>query len=344
MVPSVEIAPEASLSDGTHLKFDAQNQWSRAGLAYANGTVYVAIGSHCDHNRAGISGWVVRYRPNLKPLAAFHTIETPATTELASIWMTGFAPAVDPAGNLFAVTGNGNYDLTQRHRDYGESVLKLPATLGHVISSFTPARYQTLNTSDVDFGSGGVMLLPPLVGQTAPPLAVAIGKDAVLYLLNGDKLGGLRDNDVGALQATRVAGSGLGLWGGPAFYNGPGGGLVYVQVNGDVLRAFSVAAGAAPSLTQAVVGTSKAGFGGSLPIVSSNGGAAGSGVVWLARRSNAVQIEAYNATSLGAPIYAASAGAWSNPAQQNPFLTPLEANGRVYVPAYKSVEVFGLTP
>jgi hypothetical protein len=343
-VKPVRIAPAAKLSNGTKVTFNPQDQWSRAGLAYANSSVYVGITSHCDHGAASISGWLLRYHPNLTKLLQFHSIETAAGTELASIWMTGFAPAIDPSGNVFVVTGNGNFATTQNARDYGQSVLKLPATLGHVTSSFTPAAYASLNAGDTDFGSGGVMLLPPIAGQTAPPLAVAIGKDAVLYLLNQETLGGEQANDAGALQATRLASSGSGLWGGPAFYNPPGGPLVYVQINGDVLRGFAVAAGATPSLTQAVAGTSAAGYGGSLPVVSSNGANSGTGVVWLIRRGSSVQLEAYNAVSLGAPIFAAGAGTWSNPGQQNSFLTAMQANGRVYVPAYKTVEVFGLTP
>ena len=35
----VEIAPTATLSNGAKLGFDPQNQWSRAGLAYANDSV-----------------------------------------------------------------------------------------------------------------------------------------------------------------------------------------------------------------------------------------------------------------------------------------------------------------
>jgi hypothetical protein len=343
-VRPVKIAPAAKLAGGGRVTFNPQDQWSRAGLAYANGSVYVGITSHCDHGAGSITGWLLRYRPDLKKLVQFHTIETAAQTELASIWMTGFAPAIDTSGNVFVVTGNGNYDIAENARDYGESVLKLPPALGQVTDSFTPAAYASLNGSDTDFGSGGVMLLPPVAGQTAPPLAVAIGKDAVLYLLNQDALGGEQANDAGALQATRLASTGNGLWGGPAFYDGAGGPLVYIQINGDVLRAFSVATGATPSLAQVAAGSSDAGYGGSLPIVSSNGAAAPTGVVWLIRRGSSIQLEAYNATSLGAPIFAAGAGTWSNPSQQNSFLTAMEANGRVYVPAYKTVDVFGLTP
>jgi hypothetical protein len=343
ITPPVEIAPSATISGGGAIGFDPQNQWNRASLAYANGSIFVGIGSHCDNNAGAISGWLLRYNANLKLLHAFNTIEVSQGYELASIWMTGFAPAIDGTGHVFVVTGNGAFSRKPLPRDFGESVLKLSPNLMTVKTTFTPAAYLQLNDHDTDFGSGGVMLLPTVDGQTAPPLAVAIGKDAVLYLLDQDKLGSLRKNDTGALQAQRLGSSGNGVWGGPAYYGPPSGGLVYVQINGDVLRAFSVSTAASPALTQVAAGTSAAGYGGSLPIVSSNGAAAGTGVVWLVRRGATEQLEAYDAVSLGAPIFAANAGVWSSPGNGNSFVTAMEANGRVYVPAYKTVTVFGLT-
>jgi hypothetical protein len=103
-----------------------------------------------------------------------------------------------------------------------------------------------------------------------------------------------------------------------------------------------VATGSQPSLTQVATGTSSAGYGGSLPIISSNAGTPGTGVVWLIRRGATVQLEAYDAVALGSPLFAANAGVWSNQSYGNSFLTAMEANGRVYVPAYQTVTVFGL--
>ena len=58
--------------------------------------------------------------------------------------------------------------------------------------------------------------------------------------------------------------------------------------------------------------------------------------MWLIRRSVPMALEAYNADTLGAPIYAANAGKWSNTQDQNSFVTPMVANGRVYAPAYNT--------
>lgn len=340
VVPPVEIAPQAKLKSGGTISFDPQNQWNRAGLAFDNGNLYVGIGSHCDNNAGGISGWLLDYdTTTLKLLHHFHTIETAQGYELSSIWMAGFAPAIDGNGNVFAVTGNGAFG--HGVRDWGESVLHLAPALGKVQDYFTPASWQQLNSGDTDFGSGGVMLLPVVAGQTAPPMAVAMGKDAVLYLLSQNALGKEKYNDKGALQAQRLGGSGGGLWGGPAYYGGPNGGMVYAQIGDGKLLGFSVGTGSSPSLTQVAAGSTYAGYGGSLPIVSSNGATAGTGIVWLIRRGTTVQLEAYDALALGTPLFAVNAGSWSN-GSGNSFLTPMEANGRVYVPAYKTVTVFGL--
>jgi len=337
----VEIAPQAKLKGGSTISFDPQNQWNRASLAYNNGNLYVGIGSHCDNNADGISGWLLDYDTStLKLEHHFHTIETPEGYELSSIWMTGFAPAIDSNGDIFVVTGNGAFG--HGARNWGESVLHLPSDLNKVQDYFTPAAYNQFNDNDIDFGSGGVMLLPVAQGQTAPPMAVAMGKSAVLYLLDQNMLGKEKANDKGALQWQRLGGNGDGLWGGPAYYGGPNGGIVYAQINDDVLRGFSVATGSQPALTQIAVGTSTGGYGGSLPIISSSGATSETGVVWLIKRGATIQLEAYDALSLGNPLFAANAGTWSNQSYGNSFLTAMEANGRVYVPAYKTVTVFGL--
>ena len=151
-------------------------------------------------------------------------------------------------------------------------------------------------------------------------------------------------NDANALDARRLAGPGGGLWGGPAYFNGPAGPTVYTQINGDVLRAFSVPVNLArPAFLTQALGTSKGGYGGSLPIVSSNAATPHTGVVRVVRRSAPIELEAYDAGRLGQPIYSANIGDWSNPDNNNPFLTAMEANGRVYVATYLAVQVFGLT-
>jgi len=336
---AMEIAPRANLQSGGQVHFDPQNQWIRAGLAYTNGSVYMGVASHCDNNAGSITGWILRYDAStLRLLSRFPTVYTQADTELASIWMAGFAPPIDANGNIFAITGNGYYSAVNTAKGYGESVLSLSGALKKN-STFTPANFQALNDADRDFGSGGVMLIPPVAGQLAPPLAVAMGKAHILYLLNASNLGGLEKTGKTPLQQYTVGTSWCAC--GPAYYMGPNGGLVYYQPASGVIHAFSVSTAKHPSLTDVADGTTNAGGGGSFPVVSSNGSTAGTGVVWLVQRQMPEILEAYDAVNLGTPLFRGNADLWSN--GYNAFVTPLVANGRVYVGAYKKVDVFGLT-
>ncbi len=336
ILKAVEIDPRANIATGGKMHFDPQNQWSRAALAYANGSIYIGIGSHCDRNAGNISGWMLRYDQNLNLTGKFNTIDAAADYELSSIWMSGYSPAIDTDGKVFAITGNGNYSLARGQKGYGESVLSLSPDLREKpLGTFTPTNWQSLNNSDADFGSGGAMLIPVVSGQTAPPMLVAMGKAGTLYLLNANNLGGLGDGH--ALQTIQLG----GCWCGAAYYSSPAGGLVYYQGGSDFLRAFSVDT-ANGKLNQVAVSTDRAGSSGSFPVVSSNASLAGTGVVWAIERGNPTEVlKAYDAVNLGAPLFQADAGTWSNGSRS--YLSPLVANGRVYVGAYKTVTVFGLT-
>jgi hypothetical protein len=102
-------------------------------------------------------------------------------------------------------------------------------------------------------------------------------------------------------------------------------------------------------LSVAATGTVKTGYGGSIPIVSSNGQTAGTGVVWaLTRHKNAsanssTNLDAYDASSLTHLGPSHSAGTWSQQSD-NDFITPLVAHGKVYAGGYQTVSIFGLTP
>jgi len=345
--PPVEISPRATLANGSVTTFNPKAQWSRAGLAYNKGSIYVSIGSHCDNEAYSITGWELRYSEDLTLQATFHTITTPQVFGLASVWMTGFAPGVDESGDVYIVTGNGDFAPAPVN-DFGESVLRLDGASLAVKDSFTPANFGLLNLQDMDFGSGGIVLLPDLGDASAPKMAVAIGKDPTLYLLNRANLGKARLGDSGALQSLRI-GQGLGVYGGPAFYVGPDGPTIFVQIQQDVVRSYGLqiskqpgGAVSVPVLVERNQGTTKAGYGGSIPIISSAGASPGTALLWFMSRTNPIELQAYNAEKLGSPICILNVGNWSNPGYGNSFLTPMVANGRVYAAAFGVVNVFGL--
>ena len=191
-----------------------------------------------------------------------------------------------------------------------------------------------------------------------PQSAVAMGKGSTLYVLNSATLGGYTANNSGAMQV--INDSGGGVWGGPTYYSGATGQFVYYQTGGDYLHAYAVsyangsrrpipAAGTtgppdtAPTatLTLSSTGTSGAGYGGSTPVVSSNGQMPHTGVVWVVRRgSGTLYLEAYDALNVATLLFHGTAGTWST--ANNGLVTPLVANGKVYVPGTNAITVFGL--
>jgi hypothetical protein len=342
-ITPVDLSASVKLSNGGTVAFNNQNQYSRASLAWANNSLYIGIGSHCDDDAGGIVGWLMRYDQNLNQLAAFPTIEDNAGYLLSSVWMSGFAPAIGEKGDVFLLTGNGAFDANHNHgHDYGESAIRLKSDLSKVESFFTPHQWQSWNNYDEDFGSGGLMLLPTQTGPY-PLLGVAMGKSSTLYLLNAKRLGRESKTDKGALQV--VNDSGGGVWGGPTFFSGATGQFVYYQTSGDSLHAYQLSQDGSgiPSLSLTSSGSVGAGYGGSTPIVSSNGQAVGTGIVWLVERGSPnLTLEAYDASDVSSLLFQSTAGTWSNP-QNNGFVTPLVANGKVYVPATNTVTMFGLS-
>lgn len=339
--PAVSITATETLSNGRVVSFDPFVQYNRTGIALNDGNLYFGIAASCEEAAGLTTGWVFRFDADLASHQAYPMIQKQLTGELlGGVWMTGFAPAIDSQGNVFVVTSNGSTS-PQSQQGLSSSVLKLSPDLSTVIDRFTPANYALLDRIDADFGSGGVMLLPPLPTASANPLAVAMGKNPVIYLLDQTALGGYSSNNSGAVQALSV-GIGPkegGVWGGPAYYNGPAGPTVYYQIKGDVLKAYHLFTNGRPSLSLAAQGVSPAISDSSAPTVSSNGLIPNTGIVWLVKRTSPVILEAYDAVKLGAPIYQSSAGKQVGLSQ-----TPMVANGRVYVTGYGTggVYVFGL--
>lgn len=111
------------------------------------------------------------------------------------IWMTGRAPAVDRAGRVLLMVGNGRNDLgAPPNRNFGNSLLALdPQTLA-VLDAFTPENHVDLNAWDLDLGGSGPMIVP------SSNLVIGGGKQGVMYVWPLDHLGGFAPGDSGAIQ------------------------------------------------------------------------------------------------------------------------------------------------
>jgi hypothetical protein len=124
----VSVTASAVQSNGTKISFSSAYSMQRASLLLTNGSVYLGVGSHGDHFHSATSGWLVRYAAaSLKQLAAFNTIDDPVSDgfEMGSICGSGFGPAADVQGSVFAVTGNGAFDaMSVKGHDHGMTVIE----------------------------------------------------------------------------------------------------------------------------------------------------------------------------------------------------------------------------
>lgn len=324
--------------------FSALHQNQRAGLVLQNGILVVVWASHCDNNP--YTGWVMAFEASTgKRLAVFNDDPDMGVESYecrGGVWQGGAAPAVDSAGNLYLATGNGYFNANDAGLDYGDSVLKISrtpgtATLG-VADYFTPSDQQTLDDNDTDMGSGGVLLLPVQPGAN-PDLAVAVGKEGSIFLLNRDNMGKFSPTSNQVVQELPDAIG--GIWGMPAYFNS----TVYFGGQYDSVKAFPLSDGlfaASPSSQSTNTYT----YPGPTPSVSANG--TSNGIVWAldngaAGRGGPAVLYAYHATNLAHLLYSSAQNATRD--QLGPavnFTVPTVVDGKVYIGTGNSLAVFGL--
>src|SRR5258707_10762078 len=88
----------------------------------------------------------------------------------AVFWHAGARPAAAADGNIFAVSANGDFNVSAGGSDYGDSVLKLAAAPDLTVADyFTPFNQFMLDENDIDLGSSGPVLLPDSAGNAAHP-------------------------------------------------------------------------------------------------------------------------------------------------------------------------------
>jgi outer membrane protein assembly factor BamB len=329
-------------STGGNVIFDAKQYAERAGLLLLNHTLYLTWTSHCDARP--YTGWIIAY--NAATLAQSSVLNVTPNGNEGSIWMAGTAPAADSAGNIFFLDANGTFDTTltssgfPAQGDFGNTFIKLSTSGGLKVADYF-ATFDTAQKSnaDVDLGSGGALLLPDLVdgsGQTQH-LAVGAGKDANMYIVDRDNLGKFNSATNNIYQELDDALPG-GVWGMPAYFND----TVFYGSVGSTLKAFSITSA---RLSTAPASESSVSFPypGTTPSVSANG--TNNGIVWAHENSNPAVLHAYNATDLTQELYNSNqAGTRDQFGAGNKFITPMIANGKVYVGTTNGVAVFGLLP
>jgi hypothetical protein len=271
----------------------------------------------------------------------------------SAIWMANTAMAADASGNIFFLAANGvfgdgssNPALTNGFPttpNYGNAFMKV-STSGNTLAVadyFAMFNANTESNADTDLGSGGAILLPDLTdsGGVTRHLAVGAGKDGFVYVVNRDLMGKFNSNNDTAiyqkLNDPNGNGTGSTVVGGvfsmPAYFNN----TVYYGGSGDTLKAFPIM-NAKLSTSAAFHSSNSFGFPGCTPSISANG--ATNGIAWCIKAGSSGTLSAYNATNL-AQLYSSPTFADSSDVK---FVTPLIANGKVYVGVQGGVVVFGL--
>jgi len=327
-------------SSGGNVVFDPAQYKERAGLLEINGTIYTTWASHCDDQP--YTSWVMSFSADT--LAQTSVLNLVPNGSEGGIWMASTAPAADANGNIFFMVGNGDFDTTltsgfPSKGDCGQCYVKLSSAAPmKLVDYFTPYNTVSESNADTDFGSGGPLLLPDLTdgsGNTRH-LAVGSGKDAIIYVVDRDNMGKFNSTQDNIYQ--QISGEIGGVFSKPSYFNN----TVYYGAVGDNLKAFPITA-AKLATNPSSQSSESFGYPGATPSISANG--TSSGIVWAVENNSGGVLHAYDASNLTNELYNSSQAANNRDSfADNKYITPMVANGKVYVGTPNSVAVFGLLP
>jgi len=215
-------------------RFRSMHRKQRAALLLVNGTVFIGFGTIAESS-ATARGWLIAVDTHSFKVTASWTATCRGSG--GGIWHSGSGPAADAEGNIYVITGNGEFDAVT---DFGESIVKLrySAPGAQTAASITPVDWWTPWTDDgrtggnpegeedvprpsnvrkvarlaakgvhpmnmggawgdQDFGSGGPVL------AAAANAVLASGKDGILYTANLPNLGKTQPADLAPASTAR---------------------------------------------------------------------------------------------------------------------------------------------
>ncbi|HEU5376190.1 MAG TPA: hypothetical protein VFV38_12165 [Ktedonobacteraceae bacterium] len=312
--------------------FNSNTERQRAGLLLVKGRIYIAFASFCDHGP--YHGWLLSYSYDSSGFHARNAYNATPTGKDGGIWSGGSGIAADEEGNIYAMTGNGTFDLNTGGPDAGDSFLKLTPNLV-LIDYFTPFNQTCLNAKDLDLGSGGPLLAPE-------NWLISGGKEGRLYVIDIRHMGHFHNvpnpcAQQAALNLDPIAqelapNKASAVFSTPVYWHGSRGDFVFVAGIHDHTRAYSFSQGklAGPiSLTPETFT-----YSGGNPVVSSNGTTPGTGILWTIVAPG--YLRAYDATNLNHELYSDQFGSY------NKFVPPVVTNGKVFVATQNSLKIYGL--
>jgi outer membrane protein assembly factor BamB len=330
-------------SSGGKVIFDPGQYAERVGLLLLNGNIYMGWTSHCD--KQPYTGWLIGYdESTLKQSSVLNL--TPNGSG-GSIWMSGAGLAADSSGNIYFLDANGTFDTTLNasgfpaNGDFGNGFIKVSTAGGAlaVADYFEPYNTVAESASDLDLGSGGVLVLPDLrdVSGAVRHLAVGAGKDGHIYVVNRDSMGKFNPRNNNAIYQ-EITGAINGVWSMPAYFNK----TVYYGAVNDKLKAFPITNAKLANSPSAESANSFV-YPGATPAVSADGTA--NGIVWAVENSSPAVLYAYDAATLHELYNSNQApNGRDHFGDGNKFITPLIVDGKVFVGTPSGVAQFGLLP
>jgi hypothetical protein len=321
--------------------FDPAQYKERAGLLLLNGTIYLAWASHCDFRP--YTGWIMGY--NMNTLKQSTVLNLTPNGDEGAIWGAGAGMAADGSGSIFLLDANGVFDTTLNasgfpaDANYGNAFLHVTTKGGLAVADyFEMDNEASENGSDTDLGSGGT-LLASTKDSTGKiwNLAVGAGKDSNLYVVDRTNMGKFSSTSNNNYQELKGALPG-GVWSMPALFNGN----IYYGPVGSPILDFEFK-NAKLLATPAARTSNGFGYPGATPSISANG--VKNAILWASENATTAVLYAYNATTL-VEIYNTNQAANGRDhfGKGNKFITPMIANGKVYVGTTNGVGVFGLLP
>jgi len=322
--------------------FDPKQYKERAALLFLDGVIYTSWASHCD--LGDYTGWVIGY--NAATLRQVNVLNVTPNGSEGAIWMSGSGPAADSVGNIFLLDANGTFDRTLNssgfpiNGDFGNGFLKMSVSGAKlsVTDYFNMRDTGAESNRDEDLGSGGALLLPDFKDASGKTwqLAVGAGKDARIYVVNRNSMGKFHANNNAIYQEVDHQLTG-GIYAAPAYFKD----TVYFGAVDDSLKAFSIRNARLVPDPASKTSVSFS-YPGTTPSISANG--TSNAIAWTveARGSDAGVLHAYDACNLGDELYNSNQAGGRDAFADNKFVTPMIANGRVFVGTLTGVIVFGL--
>lgn len=329
-------------SRGGFVYFDPAQYAERQGLLLLNGVVYTAWTSHCDARP--YTGWVIGYNENT--LDRTDVINLTPNGNEGSIWQAGAGLATD-GKSIYFLDANGTFDTDLNLKgfpsqgDYGNAFVRLSTVNNklHVEDYFTMYDTVSESDSDVDLGSGGTLLLPPMKDSTGKTryLAIGAGKDSNIYLVDRTNMGKFNPNNDNAIYQEIDGALPGGVWSMPAYFNGN----IYFGPQSYNLLEFNFSQ-AKLSTTPSSTSSAVFEYPGSTPGISANG--TKDAIVWAIEHSDPNDVlHAYDAANLQTELYNSNqAGNRDQFGTASHFGTPLIVSGKVYVGTSTNVTAFGL--